>query len=442
MEEQKEKDLIDDDKENKEKNDENNNELNIDEEADKIIGDLEEFEEQLPLISEDEKKEKKDLLKIFKRLEEDLESDDLETLNEIYGQYINNEDITKRNIKQDTSRKSLFLMFYVISPLFGIVNLIGIFESISIMNIIFQILKNSALNYIYSKFYSNEVERYSVNDFHKNYNFYNMFLDNANKESFDFNLMMFTAFIGDILLKSRGFRISTFAFGLINGLSILIMSFSFNEFEIKDNTYTFFQMLFLLLVWILLFIGVGASALLSQQIIIDSNVKYNKYLIKLNEESEKEWLRKKKIWEEKKKEKEKQKKLERNKRDLEKNNNNNQELLEVIKEEGEKEDNNENEKKEEDNENINKNGENKDTKIIIDNIDDESNIKKIKSGKIELKEYNENEKRERNERDFIEIYNNIKEIKKSKIELKKAQTLSLRENNNNLKKKRRKKRQK
>ena len=150
MEEKKEaeKDLIEDDIENKEKENEKNNELDIDEEANGIIADLKEFEEeQKPLIGEDEKKEKKDLLKIFIRLQEDLESDDLETLNQIYSQYINNEDITKRNIKQNTTRKTLFLMFYVISPIFGIINLIGIFESISIMNIIFQILKNSVLNF-------------------------------------------------------------------------------------------------------------------------------------------------------------------------------------------------------------------------------------------------------------------------------------------------------
>ena len=64
-------------------------------------------------------------------------------------------------------------------------------------------------------------------------------------------------------------------------------------------------MLFLLLSWLLLFIGVGASALLSQKIIIDSNNKYDDYKNKLNKESRKEWEKLKEEWGKKKQEKEK-----------------------------------------------------------------------------------------------------------------------------------------
>ena len=150
--EEKEDTLID--VENHDENDNiQKNEVLIEEDSNSDEEDEEKFEsshdkekeEQANLISEEEKKEKKDLLKIFRRLEEDLESDKFETLNQIFGQYINNEDITKRNIKPDTSRCSLIFMFYVISPLFGIINLIGIFESITMMNTIFQILKNSVI---------------------------------------------------------------------------------------------------------------------------------------------------------------------------------------------------------------------------------------------------------------------------------------------------------
>ena len=69
-------------------------------------------------------------------------------------------------------------------------------------------------------------------------------------------------------------------------------------------------MLYLFLTWLLLFVGVGASALLSQQIIIDSNYKYDKYISKLNEETEKKIKMKKDKWEKKKQEK---KKLKENK---------------------------------------------------------------------------------------------------------------------------------
>jgi len=58
---------------------------------------------------------------------------------------------------------------------------------------------------------------------------------------------------------------------------LLILGFSFFNYNSKDNTYSIFQILYLLLCWLILFVGVGASALLSQQIILDSNIKYTKY---------------------------------------------------------------------------------------------------------------------------------------------------------------------
>ena len=126
------------------------------------------------------------------------------------------------------------------------------------------------------------------------YEFYEMLNNDVKKETFDFNLMMFMAFLGDALLMSRGFRISISVFGAVNiGAIFLIMNFTFERYDRVDNTYTIFKMIYLLLTWLLLFIGVGASALLSQQIMIDSNYKYDDYITKLDEES-KQKLKKKK----------------------------------------------------------------------------------------------------------------------------------------------------
>ena len=147
------------------------------------------------------------------------------------------------------------------------------------------------------------ITKFSINDFNEQYNFYNLFFEDTKMETFDFNLMMLSAFLGDILLKSRGFRISISVFAFLNlGSIFLILNFSFYEYEIPYNDYTIFQMLFLLLSWLLLFIGVGASALLSQKIIIDSNNKYDQYKNKLNKESKKEWEKLKEEWGKKKQE--------------------------------------------------------------------------------------------------------------------------------------------
>ena len=45
---------------------------------------------------------------------------------------------------------TLIFMFYIVSPLFGIINLIAIFESVSIMKILWQILKNAIVVYFNS----------------------------------------------------------------------------------------------------------------------------------------------------------------------------------------------------------------------------------------------------------------------------------------------------
>ena len=130
---------------------------------------------------------------------------------------------------------------------------------------------------------------------------------------------------------------------------LLILGFSFFNYNSKDNTYSIFQILYLLLCWLILFVGVGASALLSQQIILDSNIKYTKYQKKVNEES--------KIIREQKNEKDKKK----------------EEELGELKNEEEKDINNLDKK---DNIKDNENIKNKDKKDILDTDINENNINK------------------------------------------------------------------
>ena len=233
--------------------------------------------------------EKKGLKRILKTIQDDLDIEN-ETLEEVFEPYLNNEDMSKRVIKEGTGLSWLIFMFYIISPLFGVINLVAIFESLSMMRVLWQMLKNAIVVYFNSLGEEDDkITKFSVLDFNNKYNYFFMFFEDAKKDSFDFNLVMFTAFLGDLLLQSRGFRVSTAVFALMNAVSIfLVLSFSFLDYDKDDNKYTVLNILYLLLSYILLFLGVGASALLSQQIIIDSNVKYDdysSYLKKLYEES-------------------------------------------------------------------------------------------------------------------------------------------------------------
>ena len=109
------------------KNDEEEEEFiedNVGKEGSERI-EIKESEEVKIQISEEEKEEKKNLVGIIERLKEDLDSKEYESLGQIYEQYLNYEDITKRNIKPGTNIKLLFTMFYFTIPLFCIINLMG-----------------------------------------------------------------------------------------------------------------------------------------------------------------------------------------------------------------------------------------------------------------------------------------------------------------------------
>ena len=83
----------------------------------KINEELEEIkEEEIIPLTKEELEEKKGLKIILKDLYDNLDKDDQESINDVYGEYLNNEDVTKRYIS-DTGRICLAIMFYILSPL-------------------------------------------------------------------------------------------------------------------------------------------------------------------------------------------------------------------------------------------------------------------------------------------------------------------------------------
>lgn len=273
----------------------------------KLSSDSTDREETKVLKSKPKEKDEKmqDLQKIFARINKDLENEKYWTLDEMYNVYVNSEDISKREIKDcfsKCSRINLCFMLYVVVLIFGIINLIAIFESITMLNIISQISINSFFAYIKSlRKDPNDITKFSINDFNYNYNFYFLFFEDIKKEAFDFNLMMFFGFIGVILLKATGYRVSTIICLIINGAALtLIYIFSFYDYDIIYNTFQILKLMAIFSFWLLLSIGVGASALLSQHIIVYINDKYNEKVDELNEETIKSIQKKRDDYENKK----------------------------------------------------------------------------------------------------------------------------------------------
>lgn len=233
--------------------------------------------EIIPLISE-EMQEKKRLTKFLDDINDNIKDNKNENNNieKIYEEYLKKEFITKKKIKKK-SKCFLDFMFYILCPTFATINLIGIFQIISVMKIELKFLKHST-TCLFKYITWNKCEDI------KPFNFFNYFFIETLKEPIDYNLMMIMGILGNILLGLIGFTWSSLIFGGINvGASFMIYNFNFNGYDENKNTYNILQIGYILLCFILLSIGVGGSALLSQQILLDSFSKYQNYKPEENE---------------------------------------------------------------------------------------------------------------------------------------------------------------
>ena len=239
----------------------------------------EEYNEQENFIIKREKDEKEKLQKKLKELEGTLEKNINKTIPESYEDYLNNEDITKRNIKEGTNECLIAFMFYVIAPIFGVIFLIGIFQIISLKKALSDLIKRSLKDYYQCQIRSNC--NMTIISNMTEYRFYDYFYESSMNETIDFNLMMITAFIGELFLKSRGFRISSGTLSLINlGCMFWIYNFDTSINEDSKEYFSIIKVISMIVSYLILLIGIGGSALLSQKILIDSHLKYKEHNIK------------------------------------------------------------------------------------------------------------------------------------------------------------------
>ena len=227
-----------------------------------------------------EYEERQNLVKVFKDLEEVLNEDEKnkKSINEVYENYVEYKFITKSQ-KQKVGDFLLKFMFFFEGPFFGIIYLIGIFQMKSIMKALFDLLKESFVNYYNCEFKSNCNITITENETSV-YNFYEYYYSYTMNETVDFNLMLLTGVICTFNLELVGFKMSTFILAIINLASIIWLSnfnFSFKSPGIFD--YNFFKLLNICFIYILLYIAIGGSAILSHQILVESYLKYKKYLI-------------------------------------------------------------------------------------------------------------------------------------------------------------------
>ena len=131
-----------------------------------------------------------------------------------------------------------------------------------------------------------ELEKNGLIDFesyyNSSYNFYEQYYKDLSENEVDFDLMMFWDFLGSFFYDSFNFGCASIFFFIVNLIVLaFIGGFNFLDIDEKTHKYSFFQIAYITLVYLILWIAVGSSVLLSQQVYID-------YFNILNEKRQKE----------------------------------------------------------------------------------------------------------------------------------------------------------
>ena len=237
-------------------------------------------------INQENIEEKENLKKVLKKIENKL-SEDLEK--EKNKNEVEEQEITQRKKSNILSafkwqrhnkkyRWLLFLIFNVFLPVLIIINLIGIFQIISVMSAISEVIKRSIWCYL-------DLEDKEDKEYYEFDHFYGFYYKFSLDEGIDFDLIETMSFLGTIFVKFYGFTVSSGFFMLLNVISLLLIVNFFSEYNENFEKYSILQMIYLIICYLLLFVGVGSSALLSQQLLID---RYEKYSLFLEEQEEEE----------------------------------------------------------------------------------------------------------------------------------------------------------
>ena len=244
------------------------------------------IEEKRPLkalkeiIREDNIKEKENLKLVLQSIENNLDKEIITEKN------INDKPEEKKDIKKEIEYKIkiafegnrektkymcfLWIIFSIFLPIFISINLIGIFQIISVMNALSEVLKRSVLCYL-------DWENKEDKSYYDFYNFYSYYFKESINEGIEFDLIETMSFLGTIFVDFYGYKVSSFIFMFLNIISLFLIMNFYSQYNDTFEKYSLLQILYLFFCYVLLFIGVGSSALLSQQLLIDNYEKYTSF---------------------------------------------------------------------------------------------------------------------------------------------------------------------
>ena len=199
---------------------------------------------------------KERLIKVLNRLKKDLEQEIKEKKEENIDSDITSESNTNDEEKEKEEEEDNIIivlkgnwnikickiffhfMFMFVLPFLVTINLIGIFQIISIMNVLYDCIKKSIICFLGKE----DKEDQSFYDF---YNFYGYYLKESINEDIEFDLIETMGFLGLIFYKFSGFTVSSMLFLGINGISLFLITNFFNQYRPGNERYTGFQIIYL-----------------------------------------------------------------------------------------------------------------------------------------------------------------------------------------------------
>ena len=204
----------------------------------------------------------------FLDIQEDLDNlkqiNEIEKLNNISEKMINNKGIDIDKTKTYCGCKAdtyLIFNFKFIGILFVTLNLIGVYQLISVLKSTKEEMVFGVKSFIFAK---NRTDYFPENNDYK-YNYESNIFNNLP----DFNLLYLTSVIGNFVLKGAGYRLSSIIYILINAGFLFIV----RTFEFPDS-YDFYQLILIIIYYLLLLLSIGSVTLFSQQIYFDGLTKY------------------------------------------------------------------------------------------------------------------------------------------------------------------------
>ena len=188
----------------------------------------------------------------------------------------NNEELINKKIPNKLKGCKLWIFLFLLLCL-NMFYLFLIFEIKPILSCLETVLINCV----------KEIFTHRIEDPNSLFNFYGIFFERITVLNFDFNLIMIMNWLGDRLLFSCGFIVTIIIFLGINSLFfILLYNFDFLDYN-ENNKYGIWKFLHLLLIYIIFFIGLGGSSLLSQRIFIELFNKFQENIIENKKEKNK-----------------------------------------------------------------------------------------------------------------------------------------------------------